>query len=152
MHSIEQLWLRGLFAGCQFPSIFPYFQNQTNYSSIISIFLIAGRVLTCYCEGQCPETANIGECETRAGGFCFSSVSEIFDETSGSHVLERTYGCMPPEHSGGLLQVRLLRTEAMPTHSNFKLSFHLIFSAVQSLESTPSVRQEYYVLWLGPLL
>lgn len=46
-----------------------------------------------------------GTCETRPGGSCFSSVEEVLNESTDEWEAERTYGCMPPEQSGGLLQV-----------------------------------------------
>lgn len=50
-----------------------------------------------------------GTCETRPGGSCFSSVEEVMDSLNGYMVLERTYGCMPPEESGGFLQVHFYK-------------------------------------------
>lgn len=47
-----------------------------------------------------------GTCETRPGGSCFSSVEEVLDESTNEFEPERTYGCMGPEQSGGLLQVK----------------------------------------------
>lgn len=87
---------------------FSFFEISTYdfIKKILSSYLFTGRVLTCYCEGQCPENAVEGECETRPGGSCFSSVGEVFDDTTGTYEVERTFGCMPPEHSGGLLQVK----------------------------------------------
>lgn len=76
--------------------------NQILIQNLIVIF--TGRVLTCYCEGQCPDNTFNGECETRPGGYCFTSVDRVYDE-NGKEEMEYTYGCMPPEHSGGLLQV-----------------------------------------------
>ena len=69
------------------------------------LFFISARTLTCYCDGSCPNNVNNGTCETRPGGFCFSAVEEVYDETTGTYEEERTYGCMPPEENGGFLMV-----------------------------------------------
>lgn len=48
-----------------------------------------------------------GTCETRPGGFCYSSVEEVNDESSDDNGPNRAYGCMPPEQSGGLLMCKV---------------------------------------------
>lgn len=67
---------------------------------------ITGRILTCYCEGDCPDGLDFGKCETRPGGSCYSSVIEVYNESTGEYEAERTFGCMAPEQNGGLLQVK----------------------------------------------
>lgn len=62
------------------------------------------KTLKCYCEGHCPDNQLNGTCEPRPGGSCFASVEEVTDD-DGKIELDLTYGCMPPEESGGLLQV-----------------------------------------------
>ncbi|XP_055376659.1 bone morphogenetic protein receptor type-1B isoform X2 [Condylostylus longicornis] len=65
-----------------------------------------GRVLTCYCDGSCPSHTN-DTCETKPGGFCFSSVDEFYDEYNGRYEEERTFGCISPDESGGLFQCKV---------------------------------------------
>lgn len=67
---------------------------------------IRGKVLTCYCDGICPESEMKATCKTRPGGSCFSSVAEISDNEN-SHELEpeRIYGCMATSDDGGLFSV-----------------------------------------------
>ncbi|XP_073826849.1 serine/threonine receptor kinase thickveins isoform X2 [Musca autumnalis] len=65
------------------------------------------RTLTCYCDGSCPNNIINGTCETRPGGSCFSAVEEVYDEITGTYEEERTYGCMPPEESGGFLMCKV---------------------------------------------
>lgn len=67
--------------------------------------LVTAKVLKCYCD-DCPENATEeGKCETRPGGSCFSSVKAVHNVSTGLYEEERSYGCMAPEQSGGLLQV-----------------------------------------------
>ena len=61
--------------------------------------------MTCFCDGYCPDNLVNGTCETRPGGSCFSAVEEVEDPLTNLIEAERTYGCMPPEQSGGFLQV-----------------------------------------------
>lgn len=68
-------------------------------------FLFSGKSLICYCDGVCPDNSVNNTCTTRPGGTCFSSVEEIFDESTGELEPERIYGCMSPEDNGGLFQV-----------------------------------------------
>lgn len=71
--------------------------------------LITAKSLTCYCN-ICPEEAIDNEkCETRPGGSCFASVRGIYNSTTNEYDVEYEYGCMPPEQSGGLLQVNIER-------------------------------------------
>lgn len=71
--------------------------------------LISAKSLTCYCN-ICPEEAIDNEkCETRPGGSCFASVRGIYNSTTNEYDVEYEYGCMPPEQSGGLLQVNIQR-------------------------------------------
>lgn len=68
----------------------------------------AGKVLKCACDGHCPDNNDSkGTCETRPGGFCFSTVENVWDEETGTVMAEHTSGCMAPEHSGGLLQCKV---------------------------------------------
>lgn len=52
----------------------------------------------------------VGQCETRPGGSCYSSVMEVYNESTNEYEEERTFGCMAPEQSGGLLQVSLQKS------------------------------------------
>lgn len=68
-------------------------------------FYFTAKVLTCHCDGVCPENGLNNTCQTRPGGTCFSSVEELQDEATGELEPERIYGCMSPEDNGGLFQV-----------------------------------------------
>ncbi|KAJ6646190.1 Bone morphogenetic protein receptor type-1B [Pseudolycoriella hygida] len=65
------------------------------------------RTLFCYCDGHCPDNLSNGTCETKPGGSCFSAVEEVLNEINGEYESERTYGCMPPEEHGGLMQCKI---------------------------------------------
>lgn len=67
------------------------------------------KMLTCYCDGSCPDNVQNGTCKVSAGGQCFSSVKEIVEMVDGEEqaVLEYTFGCLSSDQAGGLLQVRL---------------------------------------------
>lgn len=80
--------------------------QNNSVTNIFFFFLsITAQTLQCFCDGHCPDNLVNGTCETRPGGSCFASVEEVMDEITGYLVPERTYGCMPPEQSGGFLQV-----------------------------------------------
>lgn len=65
------------------------------------------KTLTCYCN-VCPdESLDSEKCETKPGGSCFASVRGVYNSTTNEYDVEYEYGCMPPEQSGGLLQVSL---------------------------------------------
>lgn len=70
-----------------------------------SPFLPAGSLL-CHCLGHCPpsSTGNNGTCVAKPGAKCFAAVEEVLDPLTDELVAERTFGCMPPEDDGGLLQ------------------------------------------------
>jgi len=72
-----------------------------------------GRVLTCYCDGSCPSHTN-DTCETKPGGFCFSSVDEFYDDETGRMEEERTFGCISPDESGGLFQLNQCKVAQVP--------------------------------------
>ncbi|ALC39324.1 tkv [Drosophila busckii] len=72
------------------------------------------RSLTCYCEGSCPNNVSNGTCETKSS--CFSSVQEVYDETTNSYEEERTYGCMPPEDNGGFLMCKVAASQVHGKH------------------------------------
>lgn len=78
-------------------------------SPLLSLSLLpAGKSLKCVCDGHCPDNnESNGTCETRPGGFCFSTVENVWDEETGDYIVEYTAGCMAPEHSGGLLQCKV---------------------------------------------
>ncbi len=60
----------------------------------------------CYCLGHCPGGHHNGTCLARDGAGCFAAVEEVvLDAGTGELGEERTYGCLPPEDEGGLLQV-----------------------------------------------
>lgn len=71
---------------------------------------ITGKVLTCHCDGICPETGqDDSTCKTRPGGSCFSSISEVIDVEDVSYEMEpeRIYGCMATSDDGGLFSVKI---------------------------------------------
>lgn len=56
---------------------------------------------------MCPEESpNSEQCKTKPGGSCFSSVRGTFNSSTNDYDVEYDYGCMAPEQSGGLLQVK----------------------------------------------
>lgn len=75
--------------------------------TILFLHINHARTLSCYCDGSCPDNIINGTCDTRLGGSCFSAVEEVYDEITGVFEEERTYGCMPPEESGGLLMCKV---------------------------------------------
>lgn len=66
---------------------------------------LSEKQLNCHCDGMCPPNSINNTCQTRPGGQCFSLVSEFVDEETGTLEQDRIYGCMSPEHNGGMFQV-----------------------------------------------
>lgn len=66
---------------------------------------IEPQMLTCYCEGHCPDQAENGTCKVNVGGKCFSSVTEEWDQETLSYVQVYSFGCLSTDYAGGLLQV-----------------------------------------------
>ncbi len=73
----------------------------------------AGEVgLTCYCAGHCPPSPHTGEapeegtCVASVGARCFAAVREVYNETLDAFAPHWTYGCMPADHEGGMLQCK----------------------------------------------
>lgn len=65
------------------------------------------KLLTCYCDGSCPDNVQNGTCKVREGGQCYSSVKEVYDDEIEQLVLEYTFGCLSSDSAGVLLQVRI---------------------------------------------
>lgn len=51
--------------------------------------------IKCYCEGYCPDDRL--ECDLKPGGRCFKNVIEVWDEGANEYILERSFGCLPPD-------------------------------------------------------
>ncbi|XP_014204565.1 bone morphogenetic protein receptor type-1B isoform X2 [Copidosoma floridanum] len=56
--------------------------------------------LKCYCDGHCPDEKQNGTCEVPAGGYCFSSVEEVWDVELEESGPEWSYGCLAPDEPG----------------------------------------------------
>ena len=78
--------------------------------------LFLGCCLLCYCQGLCPDGRPNGTCTAAPGAGCFASAEEVYDSDTDSLVAERTYGCLPPDDSGGLFACQAgLSPHAAPT-------------------------------------